>query len=69
MFIATGFSDIDVEVDLNIIDIDIIDGWILFNLVFLAGTIQNSVSIIKKAWVVARGLVGIQMKREMTREI
>ena len=44
MFIAAGFSNIDVEVDLNIIDIDIIDGWIVFYLLFLAGTIQNPVS-------------------------
>ena len=42
---ATGFSDIDVEVDLNIIDIDIINGWIVFYLHFLAGTIQNPVSV------------------------
>ena len=34
MFIATGFSDIDVEVDLNICDIDIINGWIVFYLLF-----------------------------------
>ena len=43
MFIATGFSDIDVEVDLNIIDIDIIN--CCFYLLFLAGTIQNPVSV------------------------
>ena len=45
MFIATGFLDIDEEVDLNIIDIDIINGWIVFYLLFLAGTIQNPVSV------------------------